>query len=1128
MERAKAKEAIAQLVKEFDDGKAVFKDPKKYDEAKVRAGFIDPFFEALGWGVKEGQRRIGAQREVIVEDRAGRGNRRRPDYGFYASGELKFYVEAKQPSYDLAADKDATFQLKNYVWSQRAPLGVLTDFEELYGFHGAFKPHLDKPNLGRIEALSLTYQAYADTFDLLFDTFSREAVLGGSIEKLLASVLGATVRQRGQIERDLFKARGARAVDDDFLEVLTRWREELAQELARRNDFRDGYELTEAVQRFIDRLVFARVAEDRGIERTHTLRRAMERWEIDSKKKPLYRYLIDLFHRLGPQYNGGLFAPHSLSDEAKFEDNKILVDIITSLYFPEGQYKFDVMPVEMLGAVYERFLGSVVRVTDGGHRAKVEQKPEVRHSGGVYYTPRFIVDAIVHRVLDPLVERAKPEKMIDLRILDPACGSGSFLLGAYQYLMDWHLRFYAQAKDPAKKHKNAVYVDRDGNLRLTLQKKREILSKCIYGVDLDPQAIEVAQMSLYLKLLEDEAEETIALQRTVEMWKADKYLPDLARNLQCGNSLSISQHLDPQIDWTEDEVRRINAFDWESEGSGFGKILRAVSDGGHGGFDAVIGNPPYIRVQALTEFAPLEVAMYKRLYKTAAEGNYDIYAAFIERVLRGSTDNPRPLLREGGRFGFIVPTKWWQASYGAPLRRLLLDGKHYAETFDFAHEQVFEDPTTYTCIALFTKTPSQSLWYRRVSPPTLRAQGVEKAPAMWEHTVTWEQLGDGPWYPGVRSALRPLFDRLRSEGPFLNDPAVCPRVFQGLKTGLDPVYVLDQRRSADDRVIAFSKALDAEVELEADLLHPLVKGREMKRFALLPPRKMVLLPYELHDGKAALIPAARFEKDYPRTWDYLKKNKKELEARERGRWKGTGWYQYSRNQALDVVALPKILTADLADRMAFSFDGEGQCYLLGGAAGGYGLLTARPDLAAPLLAILNSSLLEWMLRPPGLSSPFRGGWFSCEARFINLLPIRLPSNATDLGALGTLAERAVSGYRELNEARAERDRTLAARQIEVVEAEMNDRVFSLYGVTHAEQRAVERDVAEARAAVRAEEIEAAPEAEIGHRSLRAPAVAQSGLPPDWDQKNLRRGELIQQLCEGRISPAETDEFERLQ
>ena len=1113
--RAQARETIVALAGEFHAKKSLFKDPLRFDEAKVRAGFIDPFFEALGWPVKAGQRQLGLDREVVVEDRAGKGNSTRPDYGFYSSGELKFFVEAKAPWHNLATDADAVHQLKTYVWGKRAPLGLLTDFEELLTFHGAFKPRHERPTLGRVPRLCLTYEEYGDRFDLIFDSFSREAVRDGAIERLLAVELAANARQRGQVERDLFKARGAVPIDADFLESLKRWRVEIAQELARRNEFENGAELTEAVQRFLDRIVFARVAEDRGIERSDTLAKCVERWERDGRKKPLYGYFVALFGRLALQFNGGLFSPHPLSENASFTDDKGLQQLVRSLYFPESSYRFDAMEVEMLGAVYEQFLGSVVRVTEGGHRAKIEEKPEVRNAKGVYYTPRHIVEDIVRRTLAPLLKDATSEKALTLRIIDPACGSGSFLLGAFQYLMNWHLHYYAQSANPAKSFPGTCYLDQDGNLRLTLRRKQEILKKCLYGVDLDAQAVEVAQMSLYLKLMEHEAEETIALQRSQELFKAERYLPNLSRNIRCGNSLIATQDLDPEFDWKAEDERRINAFDWEAETTGFGEIVRPESQGGHGGFDAVIGNPPYIRVQALTEWAPVEAALYKKHYKTAGAGNYDIYVVFIEKSLQ--------ILRAGGRLGFIVPTKWWQAAYGEPLRHLLRQGRHYAETVDFADEQVFEDPTTYTCISIFTKSATSFIGYERKSPDALK-RGHANASQMWSHAIPWTGLDDGPWYLGVRSAVRPLFDRLRKSGPFLDDPEICRRVFQGIKTSLDPVYVLKIVEESKHTVRVYSKALQRDLELEPALLKPLVKGGEMKRFAPLLPRFVVLFPYSNESGRQRLMAADHLAQIAPLTWNYLLANKTALEARERGRFKGPAWYQYGRAQALDVVALPKLMTADLAGSMAFSFDADGKFFLLGGAAGGYGLLPAKPEYAAPLLALLNSKLLEWMLRPPGFSTPFRGGWFSCEARFINLLPIKFPESQEALGSLGALAMRAVDAYGKQQATRSDHARELVHRQIEAIESEIDDRVFALYGVTAAERAEVERLVASAR--IGAWSAEGSEDVSTGFASFKADRIVArddilSGTPVFQGTRisvrdvgeRMQRGESLTDLLE---------------
>lgn len=654
----------------------------------------------------------------------------------------------------------------------------------------------------------------------------------------------------------------------------------------------------------------------------------------------------------------------------------------------------------------------------------MSQVKEQRHAAGAYYTPRYMVDAIVARTLGPLVERATPEQVLELRIIDPACGEGAFLLGAFRYLLRWHQR---------------------SNPCLASKVKQEILTRCIYGVDLDRQALQEAQRNLHRELLAGEPLEAEAL-------------PDLSGNLRWGNALVESRDL-ALLGCTAEELQRLNPFDWSAEGSGFGSLLRPPEQGGRGGFDVVVGNPPYIRVQQLTRSAPLEARLYRRKYTTAVEGSYDLYAVFIEQSLR--------LLRPGGRLGFILPTKWWQASYGAPLRRLLRQGQHYAEAIDFAHEQVFGSPTTYTCISIFTHQPTPALEYRRLSPQQLQRSGMEGAQALWAHAVPWSQLGEGPWYPGVRQGLRPLFERLRSQGPLLGDRSICPRIFQGLKTSLDSVYVLDLVEEQAQHLVVRSKALGGELlELERGPLKPIVKGGEMKRFAPLPPRKVVLFPYEVLGKKATLLRPADFQARYPCAWQYLEQNRRALEERERGKMRHDAWYAYIYPKSLALFSQPKLLTADLAKRMSFSLDAQGQLYLLGGVGGGYGLLPSRPELVGPLLALLNSSLLEWMLRPPGLSSPFHGGWFSCESRFISLLPIHLPSNREDLHALGSLAERAVAAYEALNEARADQDRQRAERQLEALEAEVDDRVFRLYGVSEREQRAVEEELAQARQVLR--------------------------------------------------------------
>ena len=278
-------------------------------------------------------------------------------------------------------------------------------------------------------------------------------------------------------------------------------------------------------------------------------------------------------------------------------DDKVLQDILKNLYYPDSPYVFREIPSDILGQVYERFLGKVIRLT-AGHQAKVEEKPEVRKAGGVFYTPTFIVENIVQNTVGKLLEGKTPKEVARLKFLDPACGSGTFPLGAFQYLLDWHLKWYADAEhDPEKwmTGKNpAIYQSKDG-YRLTTAKKKEILLNNIFGVDIDPQAVEVTKLSLLLKVLEGESSETIGSQLALFQ---ERVLPDLSRNIKCGNSLIGYDYFEGRLLVEQAERERVNAFDWKAE---FPQVFA------QGGFDAVFGNPPYIRIQVLQETSSINV-----------------------------------------------------------------------------------------------------------------------------------------------------------------------------------------------------------------------------------------------------------------------------------------------------------------------------------------------------------------------------------------------------------------------------------------------------------------------------------------------------------------------------------------
>jgi len=631
-----APDSVRQLVENFNQHLEAYRSGK-YKEAQLRQEYLNPFFEALGWDMTNKQGYAEAYKEVLVEESVEvEGGAKAPDYTFRIGGKRIFFVEAKKPSVNIQSDIHPAFQVRRYAWSAKLPVCILTDFEELAVYESRSKPNPnEQAGTGRI--LYFKFGEYIQKWDEIAGIFSREAVLKGSFNRFEQTSRG----KRGTVE-----------VDDAFLKDIENWRELLAKNLALRNPDLSVRELNYAVQMTINRIVFLRICEDRGIERDKQLQELLE-------GEGIYARLCELFRQADQRYNSGLFhfekekEQSSQPDDLTLRlliDDKTLKEMIKGLYYP-SPYVFKLIPTDILGQVYERFLGKVIHLT-AGHQARVEEKPEVRKAGGVYYTPTYIVEYIVQNTVGKLLEKKTPKEAAELKIVDPACGSGSFLLGAYQCLLDWHVDWYNR-NEPEKWVKGAspaVYQAQGGEWKLTTAEKKRILLANLHGVDIDPQAVEVTKLSLLLKVLEDESQESIGQQLSLLKERA---LPDLGCNIQCGNSLigpDYYQEKQLSMGFAEEEERaRVNAFDWRAA---FPQVFAK------GGFDAVIGNPPYG-----ASFTNLDEMYFIKNYSTFVKTK-DVYTTFIERGLK--------LLRESGYISFIIPSAWMGGPQYATLRDFIL------------------------------------------------------------------------------------------------------------------------------------------------------------------------------------------------------------------------------------------------------------------------------------------------------------------------------------------------------------------------------------------------------------------------------------------------------------------------
>jgi hypothetical protein len=784
------------------------------------------------------------------------------------------------------------------------------------------------------------------------------------------------------------------------------------------------------------------MAEDRGIEEYGRLQRLIE-------KEGIYRQLTELFRHADRRYNSGLFDFSKSGDRLTPSlslDDRAIKNVLADLYFPQSPYEFSVLPVEILGNVYEQFLGKVIRLT-AGHQAKVEEKPEVKKAGGVYYTPAYIVDYIVKNTVGALVDGRSPNQLKGFRVLDPACGSGSFLLAAYEFLLDHYLRWYT-ANSPEKCRK-AVYRLRgtgasSADWHLTSKEKKRILTEHIFGVDIDRQAVEVTKLSLLLKVLETESGVTLAQQLTLLPDEPkERALPNLEQNIKCGNSLIGPDYFSGRLLPDAEELARVNAFDWKSA---FPEAMAA------GGFDAVIGNPPYIRIQTLKEWAPLEVEAYKELYRSAGSGNYDIYLLFAEKGLA--------LLQSTGLLGFILPNKLLKAKHGAQLRKSISGGQHLRHIVDFGGSQVFEGATTYTCVLIMSEEPSPECNYVQASDLTAWRQGKPTP----QRAIPASRITSGEWN-FVADPSSELIHRLAAYPTTLHD--ISERIFQGIIPGADKVYTVELLSTRRGVARCFSRALDQEIVLESDLLRRIVTGKEVKRYSVIESPWRVVFPYKLDArGNAELIPPGEMAEKYPRTHKYFESTRTLLNLRDRGSARGPEWYKYIRSQNIGLQGMPKLAVPRLVARLCCGFDHDGSYCLDNVDVGGVLVRTTAGQTPLFLMGLINSRLLDLVFRKA--SVPFRGAYFSANRQYIEKLPIRTidfsdPADKARHDKMVALVECMLELHKRKQAAGSDHERELLQRQIASTDGEIDALVYELYGLTEDEIAVVE-DAVHARTA----------------------------------------------------------------
>lgn len=1078
---------VCELVNDFKENEHRYLSPQ-YQEAEVRRDYIDKLFEALGWDVYHRTQRNPYEQEVKVEKGVSVGKaQKRADYAFYISPEFrqpKFFCEAKKPCRSLK-NADDYFQTIRYGWNASTPVAVLTDFEEFHVLDCRYKPKLnsvlENPNHKRY---SCTDYTNPEKFKEIYFLFSRDSVAKSSLEKYSDSFPKGKIKGKTSFKSTI------QAIDDDFLEYIDEVRETLAKAF-KKNDLKlSSEELTEATQRTIDRIVFIRFLEDKLIEPEYYIS------EFGKKRNPWTEF-ISVCRKLDAKYNGIVFKKHFI-DEQNFQgpEQSTFKKICDEMSYLNSPYDFNAIPIHILGSIYERFLGKVVNAT--AQRVKVEEKPEVRKAGGVYYTPKYIVDYIVENtvgkilrneetssVSSPLVsfslssplalggdliqsikdqnnkdqqnndknisqdtlpdgevgrqehagmtrvEGKTPAQIAKLRFADIACGSGSFLIGVFETLLKYHTEYYQAHPEEAKKD---GCINKDGQWILSIKQKQNILLNNIYGVDIDNQAVEVTQLSLALKMLEDESTATA---NEMQVLFHEKILPDLSKNIVCGNSLIGTDILLGKMFPTEEE-RKLNPMDFEKR---FPKIMR------NGGFDAIVGNPPYLRIQGLQENFDNQINYYIENYKSAVK-RFDIYLLFIEKGFK--------LLKNKAILGYICPHKFLNSAFGSGIREMLIRNTALKTIINFGHNLVFEEASTYTGLIFLSKENNERFKYYEFTE-NYKSELNNKLNNLSNDNFSIydiNKLNSSAWVL-MSSSSKTILDKI-------NMPLTISNIFEnimvGIQSGIDEVHILKFIGNGENNLIKlYSEKLNKEITIEVDLVKPLVMGDNVKRYQIPFYNNYVIYPYKIVNDKTIIMQEDELSTKYPLGYSYLREFKKELfDIRERQKTNSKYWYSCHRSRDMNIFEQERIVTpyASLGCNMTISPAGLYHNTKV------YSLIPNedRKENKYYWLALFNSKIMWYFMKNTGYV--LRGGYYTFTTDYLSPFPVKtidfsIIEEKEKHDLLVSQVGQMFEAKKQLQNAKTDRDKTYYENKCEDLDRAIDSEVYKLYGLTEEEIKIVE-------------------------------------------------------------------------
>jgi len=934
-------EAYKQFQQFYDDAERI-ENIRLLKEENYQEGFLrEIFVDVLGYTINPNKN------YDLTTEYKNETDSKKADGAILQDGKAIGVIELKSTKTpDLESIRDQAFNYKNNQSNCRYV--ITSNFEKL-------RFYID--NATDWEEFNLFHLDY-DNFCKLYLFLNKDNIFNGITAKL---------KEESKLHEE--------DVTGKLYNDYSIFKQQLFNDLIKHNPKTDKLLLFHKSQKLLDRILFILFAEDRGLLPPNAITKIVDQWkslkELDEEKS-LYSRFVKLFHHLDeghkykeyelPAYNGGLFKKDEVIDNLIISN-----EVLHSNSLKLSTYDFNTeVDVNILGHIFENSITEIEQVKAEIEGQQSDKNRSRRKKEGIFYTPKYITKYIVDNTVGTLCAEKKNELGIDqieneiiensrtskgkltkkaesllqklneyrdylksLKILDPACGSGAFLNQALEFLIN--------EQEQIDSYRRELEQDSLGLYDIT----KSILENNLYGVDINEEAVEIAKLSLWI--------------RTAERGRK---LSDLSSNIKCGNSL---------ID--DPAVAGAKAFNWVKE---FPQVFKTTSPSipllakereakgeveiVDGGFDVVIGNPPYVRAESILHIKPFLSKNY-----SAYNGNADLYIYFYEKSVR--------LLKSNGSLGLITPNKWIQSNYGKELRSLL---SNYVirRIIDFGELEIFEDVGTFPTIVILQKSSFDfSIEYSQINS-IVNARAINETTNNFK-LVSSKTLNSNNWLLSDFINTE-LILKLEKNHPNLGKH-FDNNFLAGIKTGLNDVLIISSVEL---------KALFGNDENSTKLFRPICFGKEINKYTYTESIiNYVFFPYEYSGGKQALINL----ENHPKVFSYFNQFKDKLSSRaiiKEGIVKGTHqWYELQQINKFFNYSSPKIIYPDIALDNRFLFEQNDivpdmTCFFI-------------PSDKLEYIPILNSIIFKFLASNycPILGEISSGGRIRYKSTYLSKIPL---------------------------------------------------------------------------------------------------------------------------------------------